>query len=63
MKFRHAKKLHTGDEVTVKSTKEVVKVVKVVNKMELEGCIRPTMHLQTVDKDNYYSEYVHTQVI
>ncbi len=59
MKFRHAKKLHCGDEVTVKRTGEVVKVV---NTMELEGCTHPTMHLQTVSEDNHYNEYVHTQV-
>ena len=63
MTFRNAKKLHNEDEVTVKETGEVVRVLSTITKGPNDGLRRPTVFIETVSKDtNHWDEYMHTEV-
>ena len=66
MQFRHAKKLHNEDEVTVKETGEVCRVLmtQVIDKKRLPQykLKRPTVFIEVVNKCNCWAEYMHTEV-
>jgi hypothetical protein len=59
MRFSEAKKLHKGDEVRVKESKDIVKVLS-VNIMN--GWKKPTMIIETVSSWNGWQEYFHTEI-
>lgn len=59
MTFQQAKKLHSGDEVTIKKTKEVV----VIKDIEIYRVWQiPSVVISVVDKDNIWQEYLHTEI-
>ena len=63
MKYDDAKKLLSEDDVTVKETGEVVRVLSTITKGPNDGLRRPTVFIETVSKDtNYWAEYMHTEV-
>lgn len=60
MPFKYAKKLHHGDEVTVKSTREVCRVVEVEKVRDPDGREGVLVYVQTA-LDGYVGLH-HTEV-
>ncbi len=62
MKFNDAFKLLNGDEVTVKETREVVKVINTSVFGPEDGLKRKTVFIETTSKTGHWQEYMHTEV-